>query len=660
MAVAAINPKIKNLNIPPYLQELKGWLVWRYEANRRKVPYYVGGGRRQGTQGADGDRSQLTTFDEAKQHAARGGFDGVGLALMPDYDLIALDFDKCVDASGVIDPKVEALVAGTYAEYSPSRTGVRAFVRGKLKDQKYNKPDKLNAEFFCNKGFVTITGDVIEQTDMLDCADVIKPISTEIKSLYDEYWGEKEDPFARIDTDSSKVGAKLEHAIEALTHLDANCEYHTWVQIGMGLKHEFGDEAFDLWDQWSAGSATQYPGRHVLQQKWQSFRRNNQKPNDRVITFRNVLAAANQAGARIFIPKVATLEDFEELVDTPSEEGEPARFNLTQAADYIHRRSANWIIKGLLPQGELVVIYGEPGSGKSFFGSELGLAISRGGEWRGRKVKRGAVVYVAAEGASGFAKRLKAYAHVHQVDLKTLDFYVIDGTPNLLNKEDAVELTKSIKQTCEPSVIFIDTLAQTTPGANENSAEDMGAAIAHCKAIHKATGALVVLIHHSGKDATKGARGWSGLRGAVETEILVARLQVGRYATVRKQKDGEDGGVYGFDLEVVPVGIDEDGEVITSCVVKEINSPVATSQKKVFGKWEQMIIDEAKAQLKTGVTVTADDVIDAIYDTLEPLPDDKRDQRKATMRRAMTNLSTDSQSPLMVTDGGLEWIGADD
>jgi archaellum biogenesis ATPase FlaH len=653
--VANVNTQIKTIRLPTYLEGLRGYLAWGGQnVPNEKIPQYISGGYRRGIQGSEDDRARLATFNEAVSHVARTGLGGLSLALLDDFNLCAADFDNVVDANGVITPWVEALVAGTYAEFSPSGKGIRAFWMndGTIKDLK-TMVDGRSTELFCEKGAVRLSGRPIDQTHMLDCMDTVAPVTDQVRQLYKEHAREFESDNQQLSNE--RLGATLEQAREALSHIPIKNQYAYLFPIGMALRHEFGDEAFELWNEWRSKDVDNYPGRAKLWQKWTGFK----KQNGSVVTFRHILKLANEAGASIFISNVASIEDFQELVNAPSDD-KPARFNLTQAADYINRKSANWIIKGLLPQGELVVIYGEPGSGKSFFGSELGLAISRGDDWRGRRVKKGTVVYVAAEGAAGFAKRLKAYAHVHQVDLKTLDFYVIDGTPNLLNKEDAVELTKSIKQTCEPSVIFIDTLAQTTPGANENSAEDMGAAIAHCKAIHKATGALVVLIHHSGKDATKGARGWSGLRGAVETEILVARLQVGRYATVRKQKDGEDGGVFGFDLEVVPVGMDEDGEVITSCVVKEINSPVATSQKKVFGKWEQMIIDEAKAQLKTGVTVTVDDVIDAIYDTLEPLPDDKRDQRKATMRRAMTNLSTDSQSPLMVTDGGLEWIGADD
>jgi len=657
VAVKKINPKLSNIQVPAYLTELKGWLLWRFEGDKRKVPYYVGGGRRSGKQGEVEDRSQLTTFDEAIAAAARDGFDGVGLAMMSDYNLIALDFDKCVDANGLIDEEVERLCAGTYAEYSPSGRGIRAFVRGAVKDRKYNKSDKLNVEFFCEKGFVTVTGNAIEQTVMLDDLNTITEINADTLTLYDAYFAEQPDPFKDLTTEGTKLGATLEHAIEALGHIDPDLDYERWYLIAMGLKHEFGDTAFDLFDQWSASSKNnKYPGRAALWSKWQSFKRTKGKQ----VTFRNVLAAANQGGAKIYIPKVASIEDFDVLVDTPTQKDQPGRFPLIQAAAFTQRKSVEWIIKDLLPKSELAVIFGEPGSGKSFFASDLGLAIAQGGDWRGRKVKQGSVVYVAAEGAGGFSKRLKAYAHKNQIDLASLDFYVVDGAPNLMKQEDAVEITQSIQSVCEPSVIMIDTLAQSTPGANENSGEDMGLALAHCKAIHKKTGALVVLVHHSGKDASRGARGWSGLRGAVDTEIEVGRLQVGRYAKIKKQKDGEDGQTFGFDLEVVPVGLDEDNEIINSCVVIETLGDVKLDKQPTFGKWAQMLIDEAKLQLKACTQVTSDDLINAVFDTLEPHEGEGRDHRRRNIKRAMDRLELDANASIGIKDGFVTWLGPQD
>ena len=122
---------------PAALRALQGWLLWRYETHpgetkARKVPYYVTGQRRYGKQGAPEDRAKMTTFDVAVAAAEHKGFSGVGLALMPEWGIVALDFDNCLLPDGRFPREVEDIVSRTYAEWSPSGNGARAFVRGNL------------------------------------------------------------------------------------------------------------------------------------------------------------------------------------------------------------------------------------------------------------------------------------------------------------------------------------------------------------------------------------------------------------------------------------------------------------------------------------------------------------------------------------------------
>ena len=97
--VRSIAPHLRSLDAPEPLRALPGWLLWRLESYKdepkpRKVPYYATGARRHGTQGSPEDRAKLVTFAAARDAAARGGYDGVGLALMPEFGVTALDFDK--------------------------------------------------------------------------------------------------------------------------------------------------------------------------------------------------------------------------------------------------------------------------------------------------------------------------------------------------------------------------------------------------------------------------------------------------------------------------------------------------------------------------------------------------------------------------------------
>jgi len=319
-----------------------------------------------------------------------------------------------------------------------------------------------------------------------------------------------------------------------------------------------------------------------------------------------------------------------------------ARFTVHSAVDFTAGAPMEWIVRGLLPRAELAVIFGESGSGKSFLALDLCAAVSLGLEWRTRRTQRGRVVYVCAEGARGFKARLRAYSHEHQVELVELPA-VISDAPNLLEPKDAAAITHSIVQWADKGgpvdVVVVDTLSATTPGGNENSGEDMGLVLSHCKLLHRKTGALVVLIHHSGKDATRGARGWSGLRAAADAEIEVIRNGDYRSATVTKMKDGTDGESFPFKLKVVELGFGPDGEAESSCIVEHVDAQPQsepTARKVKLGPRETIMFDLLKTMAPSG-TVSEDDLFEG-YKVKVPRGDADRDQRRNHARSALTNL----------------------
>lgn len=347
--------------------------------------------------------------------------------------------------------------------------------------------------------------------------------------------------------------------------------------------------------------------------------------------------------------KSDVLDDFDNLGPDPDkaestearEEAPHARFEVVPAFLFTQRPAPQWIIKGVLPDADLAILYGESGSGKSFMMIDLAMAVARGLDWRGRKTLQGRVVYIAAEGGGGFRNRLLAYAHQHQVDLVQVPFGVIHATPNFLEKGDIKALIAAIKAGGPVSLVIVDTYAQVTPGANENSAEDMGKALRHARSLRDATGGMVVLVHHAGKDSTKGARGWSGNHAAADAVLEVTRNGNQRALRTAKQKDGDDEAAWGFTLETVTIGMDEDGEPIDSCVVLE----AAVAQKADGGKqkapplgeWEQLVLD-VYAELSVageGVKIT-DITIEAANRRDKPT---ETKVRRASALRAVKNLA---------------------
>ncbi len=115
------------------------------------------------------------------------------------------------------------------------------------------------------------------------------------------------------------------------------------------------------------------------------------------------------------------------------------------------------------------------------------------------------------------------------------------------------------------AVILLDTLNRAAPTADENSSKDMGTILKSASQIAHATEGFVILVHHTGKDNTRGMRGHSSLFAAMDGAIEVARDQAGRSWSVAKTKDGADGRCVKFRLAVHQLGKDTDGEDITSC-----------------------------------------------------------------------------------------------
>jgi hypothetical protein len=651
-AVTTIKPHISSIVAPDEMRNLPAWLVWRFEFHEgedkpRKIPYYTTGSKRHGKQGSPQDLQQLTTFDAARTAAARRGFDGVGFVPMPEFNICALDFDHCV-TNGELHPDLEAIVTGTYAEYSPSGTGVRAFVKGQYGNSKA-RGEPYGFEVFSSKGFVTVTGNRLDIVDILGNENTVAELDGPVRELCARRFAR---PAAEVHVSAGDpLGLTPQQIDQCLAAIDPGIGHDQWLSVGMALHHETGGDGFDLWCDWSELS-DKFPGREVLLNRWSSFG----KSHDRTVTARSLVHLANEGGAGIALNGPASMEEFEALEDIPAAASpdQPMRFQVLTATEFANRPAPTWIIKHVLPEAELVVLYGASGSGKSFMALDMAGCIARGLPWRGKKTKQGRVVYIAAEGAGGFRNRMQAYAQQHQIDLADFDIGVINAAPNFLEKVDALDVAKSIKASGGADVIIVDTFAQVMPGGNENAGEDMGRAMSHCKGIHRATGAVVVLVHHSGKDAAKGARGWSGLRAAADAELEVVRGATGRLLRLSKQKDGDDSMEWGFDLEVVKIGVDEDLEPITSCVVIEAALPaVGGIASRKLGPVETVVnavIQEYAIAQTSGIEVGP--VIAEAVKRMDAPADGKRDSRKQRVRRALEALTVGDEAPYWLGDDG--------
>ena len=325
-------------------------------------------------------------------------------------------------------------------------------------------------------------------------------------------------------------------------------------------------------------------------------------------------------------------DDFSQ--DPPDTGATPAseRFPLVHLADFTARPPTGYHIKGVLPHAEMAMLYGPPQSGKSFLALDMSMSIAQGLPWRELRVKQGRVVYIAAEGVGGLTNRINAYCEYHNTPRQAIDVFIMPAAPNFLNINDIRAITTTIAA-LHPALIVVDTWAQVTAGSDENSAKDMGKALSNAKKLHNATKATVLIIHHSGKDAEKGARGSSVFLGAAESMLEIRRNGDDRVMTTVKQKDGVEGLEFGFKLNVVKLGSDEDGDDITSCVVLAAN---VTTKEVNMGKNEKLLYTATLDS--TGIDGLAPDTNTVLDNAASQLPYDekidRRDRRKDVVKQA--------------------------
>ncbi|MCI4005057.1 helicase RepA family protein [Dickeya dianthicola] len=236
----------------------------------------------------------------------------------------------------------------------------------------------------------------------------------------------------------------------------------------------------------------------------------------------------------------------------------------------------DYLIKGYLPSGAVASAYGASGSYKSFLAVSWACHIATGKPWANRPVTQGAVIYVVGEGGIGVPRRIRAWEETlndrSPIDaLYRVDCPVFPASPDSV--EQVIKAAHDVQAATGMVVrlIILDTLARCFGGSDENAAKDMGAFIQGCDYIKAATQATVLIIHHSGKDQDKGARGSSAFRAALDVEFNVRREADGQalILTCTKMKDAEEPPRRAYDLTAVNLYVDDDGEPVTSLVLRD-------------------------------------------------------------------------------------------
>ncbi|MEO1678013.1 MAG: AAA family ATPase [Pseudomonadota bacterium] len=248
-----------------------------------------------------------------------------------------------------------------------------------------------------------------------------------------------------------------------------------------------------------------------------------------------------------------------------------------RAADAKPDLDPDYLVKGWLMADTTSMIYGPSNVGKTFVALHLAAAIGSGRPWFGCRTRRRHVLYIAAEGGRAFENRVAALAPaIFDWVAYPFDLYSSDADVRAL-----ADVFSERRSTPGSGLIIVDTLARAMPAGDENSNVDMGMVIRNADKLRQLSEAHVMVVHHTGKDTSAGARGHTSLRAAVDTEIELSRDDDTGAISMRatKQRDTSAGEVT-LTLKEVPLGNDADGDPVTTCVVQPLDDGAKSEKRK--------------------------------------------------------------------------------
>jgi hypothetical protein len=292
------------------------------------------------------------------------------------------------------------------------------------------------------------------------------------------------------------------------------------------------------------------------------------------------------------------IDALEVLLSSASEPPKPEpRFKLLGRDDIAALPPLAWRVRGVLPTVGVAALFGPSASGKSFLAFDLAAHIAEGREWFAYRVTAAPVVYVVLEGEAGFKLRAEAWEQAHGRKLPAGLRLVLQG---FKLTGDVPDLAAAILAAVGAgAVVFVDTLNRAAPMADENSSRDMGEILEGTKELQRLTAGLVVLVHHTGKDAARGLRGHSSLFAALDAAVEVTRDGERKEWKVSKAKDGADGDAHPFRLEVVQLPQESDGEPVSSCVVRRDMGTADVARVKLpQGGNQRIVLDALRPMFK--------------------------------------------------------------
>ncbi len=563
--------------VPPEMKALPQWVLWRSEsANGRttKIPYQASGAKAKST-----DPATWCGFTDAVAACRDGDYSGVGICLTRDAGVVAIDLDHCrnPDTGEIVTGWARDIVeyANSYCEVSPSGDGYHIFCGGTIQDAGGNdgcETSLPHMEMYCDKRYMTLTGQTIDGYDvfrappegvLLEIWDFMKNRKpsddrqhTACNDRQRPHDSGRDEPFVWDgDIDHLPIKASTKDLILSGVSRGQRSESIQRVLNALVYANLSDEQIFGIFRAYEIG------------QKWRDEKRS-----------RETWLQPQINKARSFVTGRATARKSEQRdYQHPDGDSQPPSQNRFSWARDIQCGKPKWVVPGYIEENGFGLLFGDPGSYKSFIAIDWGCHVATGTSFYGRPVKQGVVVIIAGEGIVGAPRRIRAWCYRRNADFTALPVAVSRCPSALTDAQDTDDTISNIRSLVGEErirLIIVDTVARNYGGMDENSTQDMSTFIQACDRLRKEFDTAVLAVHHCGQgDKTRG-RGSIALKGALDCEYRISRDSENNCLVhCTKMKEFSEPP----DMMLKPIAMDlgefdENGDAVTSLAFERIEN----------------------------------------------------------------------------------------
>ncbi len=574
-------PKPNLANIPQQLKALDVWRPWKFTAPKKpgdkpgKTPLSALTLKPSNNTTNTDDCTSFANLSamlelEQKKPYSEQIFHGVGMSLTGANNLIVVDIDKALLPDESIKGYAQDVLNNIpgYVERSVSGTGFHIVTRTTDWDLGNVSDNDLGLEVFKNRRYIAITGD---EEGKFSKPIPSEPVCTDSLKKYFNKTAPKDSFDYLKQPDPNWSIERIEK--ELLGALPSDLNYEQWIDVGMSLhfQSKASYEGFEAFDRFSL-RGDNYPetGQQSTWDKWQSFGINPSRNLKSIGTL------------------IKLIKDLEQARQFKSSSQEPL---LAKVSDERHRiKKLDWLVDGMIKQGSLVMLGGEPSGGKTYVAIELLMSVASGKPFFDKHpTKQGHALYIACEGRDSVLRRITAWLNLKNGSADVDSAYISRQEVAILVPESSEISSESMadfitENSILPKVVVIDTMNYSLGTAKENDSNDMTEYFRRiANTMIRRFGCTVVLVHHTSKNGLD-IRGSSVIRGALDSLFFVSRDATGQFKVKNdKHKDVENIPPFYLDYKearfVLPDGTEDTNIALFMSSQKSSNSKINRLQQ---------------------------------------------------------------------------------